>query len=259
MIGLAIGYLGLVAAALALAETVRRQVTTPRKTDVRDGPPAVLIGYLCGGPSRAVETAVALLLSRRAIVATEDGRLVSSAGVPPADGLVGAVHTAADGGTRLIDLPHHPVVLGQLAATRADLEHRGLARTEAERHRARRAAAPLVAVFAIGCAVLIPTFDKVALVGTVVALAGLVRYLDVPIAQRHAEAMLHAMQENHEQLRPLYGQSPAIYTRSTLPVAVALFGPAVLWIADPDFARRAGVALTLAVVGGEQAGSDTHG
>jgi hypothetical protein len=40
---------------------------------------------------------------------------------------------------------------------------------------------------------------------------------------------------------------------------VALFGPAVLWIADPDFARRAGVALTLAVVGGEQAGSDTHG
>jgi len=234
-------------------------LTTPRTTPVPDRPSAVLVGYLCGGPSRAVESAVATLRAHKAIAVTDDGYLTSVSTLTiDADQLARAVHTAADGATRLTDLPDQPAVTDALAAARAELEHRGLARTESERHRARRAVVPLIALFGVGCVALVVTFNGVVVVGTLVALAGLVRYLDVPIAQRHAEATLHAMSQEYEDLRPLYGQSPTMYSRKTLPIAVALFGPAVLWIADTDFARRAGVPLTLAVVGDEQAGSDIH-
>ena len=263
MSGLAVGYLVMVGAAMVYAEAVRYQAYRQHRTDDPGRPTPVLVGYLCGGPRRAVDTAVAVLLSQGAIEATDDGRLMSTLDSgrprPSGHGLNGAVLAAADGTRRLTDLVDEPDVRDALANTRTDLELRGWARTEGERRRARRGTVPLILLFAGGVIWALVTRDRPVVLGALVAGLGLIRFLDVKIASGQGQEMLQQVQQDHGHLRPQFGASRALHNARTLPMSVALFGPAPMWIVNPGFARRAGVRATLAAVGDEQAGSGIRG
>ncbi|MET7419682.1 TIGR04222 domain-containing membrane protein [Dactylosporangium sp. NPDC005555] len=213
------------------------------------------VAYLTGGPLQALYASVAALRSTGSVQAAGDA--IHTGGPAPRGGgeLAAAVHHAARGGMAVRGLPSDPAVRAVLDRTGEQLRGQGALLSPGRRLAMRLTSVPLfvLAVFGVArFALNLPTGDTPDLSAFVVALltvfcalaalfAGIVLAAMTPIRTRRADRVVHDLRRRHDALAPrhnpsLTGNGPAAAT-----LAVGLFGIAVLWTADPAFARAANV------------------
>lgn len=267
--GLGIGervavYAAIVALAILIAYALRRITLTERVTQSHGATPGpYAVAYTAGGPQRAVLAALATLRAKE-VIAVSDGRTLMAVAAPPAGtgGLERAVYDAVS--SRRVpharDLHRDYAVRDALAATHAELLAAGVLVRPGARVLARlwgllpllavvllfRAAQPLTTVGLGGPAgpevfeATIVDFDFAALVAFLaaafVAAAATLRMLFVPRLTRGARKGLRDLRGRHQHLTSAYSPSFTTYGANDAAMAVALFGPAVLWSAYPDFA-----------------------
>jgi uncharacterized protein (TIGR04222 family) len=221
------------------------------------------VAYLAGGAPRAVYASLASLRAAGAVAADPIGAAAQRSGVVSAT--VGRTLTAAAGppaGATALDTAVHAAagrhvlarLLGQDSMVRAavddlhaGLERDGLLATDEARRAARWAAAPLLALAALGLARLVAGLAADRPVGVLavaelaVAVAATVLLAWVPRTTRAGRRALAELRSYNTHLSPKLRPSMGTYGAAGAGLAVALYGVAGLWAMDPGFAADAEV------------------
>lgn len=241
---------------LSLRALLRR---AGRVTVDRELPPEQ-VAYLTGGPRQAVYAAVTALRSVGSVQAS-NSRILASGPLPPGSGEITAgVYQAALGGAPVVVLPAHPAVRGPLDRAGDLLRGRGALLSPGRRLAMRSATTPLIVVGVFGgvrFALNLPTGDPppplptaLCILTLILALAsfftGIVVAARAQIRTRGGDVLVTDLRRRHAGLARSAGSGPAL--------AVGLFGTAVLWAADPAFARAADVPEQRVTRGGGYGG-----
>jgi uncharacterized protein (TIGR04222 family) len=208
------------------------------------------VAYLTGGPQQAVYAAVAALRSTGSVQAANG--LVYATGPAPAGGdvLAAAVHHAARPGAPVTGLPAHPAVHAELSRAGDQLRAQGSLLSSGRRWAMGLAAVPLFVVALFGGARLawnLPTDDiGPAVLTAICALLAMVTSIVLAsrkqIRTRGANRLIRDLRRRYAALAPRHNPSLAGNGPAAATLAVGLFGTAVLWTADPTFARTVDLA-----------------
>lgn len=255
-------YVAVVALAVLVALVLRRFTLAGRITESHGATPGpYAVAYTTGGAPRAILAALATLRAKEVIAVTE-ARMLTAVAAPPAGSasleraVYDAIHSRRAQFTR--DLGRDHAVREAIAATHAELLAAGVLVRPGARLLARVwALLPLVAVFALYRAddpfdLELSQVESVAadravlgfdgltalafLVTALLAVLATMLLLVVPRVTRGARKGLGELRQRHQHLTPGYSPSFTTYGANDAALAVALFGPAVLWSAYPDFA-----------------------
>jgi uncharacterized protein (TIGR04222 family) len=248
------GYLGVAAgiAAYSLRHRIASGHTRAAGTG-REAEPAE-VAYLNGGPDLAV-TASLGALGLLGVVESRSAELSTRAPLPADAGpLDRAVHAAAARGVPARTLGTDPGVTAVLDQVHEAVVAAGWLRPEADRRRVRRGAwlmygLALVGLALVGLAAGVAGADGPDLAGVsatiVVAVTGTALAV-VPRVTRAGQRVVRAAERAHGHLRSTMDPSWTTYGIRGAAMAVALYGPDLLWRAAPVFAGRMGIVESAA-------------
>jgi uncharacterized protein (TIGR04222 family) len=255
-LSLLVGYLGVAAgiAAYSLRHRIASGHTRAAGTG-REAEPAE-VAYLNGGPDLAV-TASLGALGLLGVVESRSAELSTRAPLPADAGpLDRAVHAAAARGVPARTLRTDPGVTAVLDLVHEAVVAAGWLRPEADRRRVRRGAWLMYGLALIGLTLIgltaggagadgggpdLAGFSAtivVAVIGTALAV--------VPRATRAGQRVVRAAERAHGHLRSTMDPSWTTYGIRGAAMAVALYGPDLLWTAAPVFAGRIGIVESAA-------------
>lgn len=257
-------YLALAVAVLGLAVVKRRRLlagpATVRATDLS----AAQAAYLGGGARLAVVSALAALRQAGAVaIGPAPDRHLVVAGDRPIDAspLESAVYRAAGQRLSLPEVGYDNGVSAELARLRADLERAGLLPGDEVRRGLRVWSRALLAVLLLGVLWLFA-----GLANGMSLLPGMLVLVPFSLAStmlrkhpdrtRAGTRVLADLRQQYIHLAPAYEPSWSTYGPAGAAMGVAVFGPAALWTADPEFAAQAEIQQRLGVGSG---GSSSYG
>jgi uncharacterized protein (TIGR04222 family) len=205
------------------------------------------LGYLVGGPRRAVAAALAGLRVSGSVGLTRTNRLKKTGTGPEYRGrLAHAVYGAAAKRTPISALPTYPAVDTAIDDIRADLVARGWLLSEEDRARAWLPAVVLLLLAGLGFLRVVVDLSNGNLVGwlvvmsAAVAVAGFVLW-HVPAMSRSGQAALGRVKTDTTDLRPAAAPALETYGPETSSVAVGLYGTNVLMPTDSNLALQADI------------------
>ena len=241
-------YLGAAAVFLVFAVVVRLLVTrssygaAPGRLPT---PPEV--AFLLGGRAQAAYSALARLRVAGVIgVGAERGLTVTGSVPAGATRLDLAVYAAAQRDVRARDLPDNSQVQSAVAELKDDVERAGWRLDSSARARARLGAYLLLGLTAFGVFRIVAGVmnDRGVFVLTgmcaITFVIGL-SLLRVPRLTRAGRLAVKETQARNLHLAPKQSPSWTTYGMDSAAMAVALYGTAALWVADPTFAAEAEV------------------
>jgi uncharacterized protein (TIGR04222 family) len=202
------------------------------------------VGYLVGGPRRAVAAVLAGLRINGSITFTH-GQVVQAEPAPETWGRLGQVIRIAAAGTSGIrGLLHHRSVQDALAPVRRDLVARGWLLGDERRRTVRQLSVPMWVLAGIGVFITVrAAFDDRPFSWLVVA-TGAVGYAAIaltgaPELTRGARRALERFTEASDHLSPAANPSLLTYGAAAAAVAVGLYGTNVLMPVDSELALAA--------------------
>jgi uncharacterized protein (TIGR04222 family) len=263
-------YLVLLTAGTVLAVVLRRSVTRSGPEGPVRLPTPAQAALLAEGPDRVVYATVAGLRSAGVIGAGTSGHMFASGTLPAgASRLDGAVYEAARRGVEMPALAADPLVASALAEVQSTAASAGWLLDSAQRGRARRGAALMFAVAAVGAARTGSGVANDRPVGIIIFLTliaimvGVGFLATVPRLSRAGRAALDRVRRRGAHLDPKKSPAWATYGATGAALGVALYGTAALWAADPAFAAEAGLRRPAADSGysggGDGGGGDGGG
>jgi uncharacterized protein (TIGR04222 family) len=238
-------YLILAVGAVVLAILLRTMVTRGSGSgDAQLSPTEV--GYLAGGPTRAVQAAVAGLRAAGVIDAGPGSTLVARGGYPGGDELTYAVYTTLGRQFALGALPYETGVATALNRMRDRLAQAGLLLSGGQRGMARALTLLIFAVAGLGVARTVAgvangkPIGYLAVLTILILLVGLLMRR-VPQASRAGRRAVARQRRAARHLAPRSNPAWSTYGMLGAALGVALYGTAALWAADPAFAAASGV------------------
>ncbi|MFY1687142.1 TIGR04222 domain-containing membrane protein [Plantactinospora sp. WMMB782] len=262
------GYLLLAVVVIGYAAVRRRQLLAGPESVRTSALTATQVGYLNGGSRLAICTALAALRNAGAvgIGPAPDRRLVVTGDRPVgAGGLEAAVHQFAGHRRPPRELDYDSGVSVELGRTHTGLIEAGLMPGEETRRALRRATRLLAGVLLLGVLRLFAeasagdVWPPLIPVLVAVAVATVVLGRRPPVRTRAGGWALAALRTEHAHLAPSQQPAWSTYGPHGAALAVALFGPAALWAADPEFAAEAGLQQGVGVASGAVGGASATG
>jgi uncharacterized protein (TIGR04222 family) len=215
----------------------------------RAGTPTVeQAAVIVGGRSRAVTACLAALRCAGAIdVRPGRGLLAIGPAMDRPSRLEVAVYRAAVNGLQIHDLLTDRQVAHALDEVEAEVRGRRWVLTDGERRRVRAGAWLLLALALVGCTRALAVLVLGGGIGPVPALAaaaglGAAVLGRPPRVSWAGRRTIGNQRKAYGHLAPEQRPSWTTYGLHDVAVAVALYGPAALWSADPAFATAAGLA-----------------
>ncbi len=258
-------YVGAAAVFLVVAVVARLSVTRSNQGAAPGRlPTPAEVAFLLGGRAQAAYSSLASLRTAAVIgVGAERGLTVTGPVPAGANRLDLAVYAAAQRDVRARDLPDHGEVQSAVAEIRDTVERAGWLPESSIRTRARLGAFLLLGLTAFGVVRIVAGAMNERNVGYLIALCVItlalgLSLLRVPRLTRSGRRAVKETQARNLHLAPAHAPSWKTYGRDSAAMAVALYGTAALWVADPGFAAEADVRR-MATSGGASGSSGGDG
>ncbi|MEO3929416.1 TIGR04222 domain-containing membrane protein [Micromonosporaceae bacterium B7E4] len=257
------GYLLLAVVVIGHAAVRRRQIIAGPESVRTSTLTAGQVAYLNGGGRLAIYTALAALRNAGAVaIGPAPDRYLEVAGDRPAgaSGLEAAIHRFAGQRRRPRELTYDSGVSTELYRLRTELEEAGLMPGGETRQALRGSTWLLVCVLLLGVLRLFAEAATGALwLPLVLVLIGLgaatlLLARRPPVRTRAGNWALATLRTEHAHLAPSQQPAWSTYGPTGAAMSVALFGPAALWAADPEFAAEAEIQQRLGVGSGGGSG-----
>ncbi|MDG4765559.1 TIGR04222 domain-containing membrane protein [Solwaraspora sp. WMMD406] len=257
---------GLAALGLFVANLVFRRTVLGGRDVVYSTLTGAQVAFLNGGERLARYATLAKLRNTGAIAMAHSGHLATAGPLPVgATDLDRAVYHAATNQVRARDLATDHWVAQSVQQLREGLETAGLAVTGPQRRTARRLAAAMLVLAAVGVVRLVAGIANGRPIGYLLLLlavtvpVGLVLWFTVPRTTRTGRSALRNMRNLHSYLAPARKPAYSSYGADGAAMGVGLFGAMALWSMDPAFAAEAEIERTSTGGGDGGGGSDGGG
>ncbi|GAB3694549.1 hypothetical protein GCM10027589_58710 [Actinocorallia lasiicapitis] len=248
------GY-ALAAVGLFVVALVIRRKAAAGRTPVRELHQYEL-AYLAGGERRAIAASLSGLRAGQAVTAAKHGIL--SLVAPPRMTLYPLDEAVLDGVRANIStggLPHRPQVKAALSVIRKHLVAEGMLLTASERAQIRAAALPLFLLLGLGAVRVVSGIANdrpvlyLIMMMVPLALVTLILGLRAPKVSRAGKKTLTAAAIRHRVLSPSMSPSWSTYGPEAVALGVALYGGAVIYAMDPEFAVLSEMQMRLGLIG----------
>jgi uncharacterized protein (TIGR04222 family) len=223
----------------------RRLVAGPADLDPTELT-GVEVGYLTGGPRRAVAAVLAGLRVHGSITFS-DGRATQAKPAPPTWGRLGpVVRIAAAGRAGVAGLLHHRSVVDALHPVRGTLIDQGWLLSDERRRTVRQISAPMWVLVGVGVLMIARAVVADRPFGWLVVTTFAVFYTALPLSTApevttNASRALGRLTEANAHLHPAASPSLLTYGAAAAALAVGLYGTNVLLSLDPALALAAGM------------------